>query len=681
MQTYTAPSVNPWNLLFALHNSPCSVLVTDGQGRVEYVNEMFVQNSGFSLSEIIGQTPGRVMSSGQTDPLVYEEMWATLKDGRVWHGDLINRHKRGKILHERATIIPVIEDGVTNNFISIQHGIGQTVADHYKLSCYEALFSHTQIGIIITDYGNRILTVNPALTDITGYSEAEVIGKSPGMLKAGMMKPAFYQTMWQTLNLTDRWSGELLNRRKNGETYTEWLCINVIRDDNGDPLYHVATITDISERKNEEQRLYRLLHHDFLTGLHNRAKLQERVPEEIARAGRNGSRFALMFLDLDRFKFINDTRGHETGDRVLQEAALRISGQIRSSDFVCRHGGDEFVLLLTDLSSPKSVAEVAEKLIKSLDKTYQIDSMELNTSCSIGIVLFPDDATDASELIRKADMAMYKAKSRGGNRYHFFTQDINDTILHRQSIESQLRRALESGEFSMHYQPVIDLTSGQICSAEALIRWRQGEKSISPADFIPIAEETGLILPIGDWVLDEVGRQCRSWLDQGKNVPRIAVNLSTAQFHETALFNNIDNVLHRHNLSAGQFEVEITESAAIGDPHAASKILHTLREMGLHVALDDFGTGYSSLTYLQLFPLDKLKIDRTFVQHISTNSRDAAITRAIIDLACALSLKLVAEGIEYLEQRDLLHGWGCHLGQGYHFNKPLAHAEFAKLLR
>jgi len=680
MQEFIAPKVNPWNLLFALHNSPCSVLVTDEAGCVEYVNEMFVQNSGYSLTDIIGRKPGQVLSSGQTKSSVYEEMWATLQDGRVWHGDLVNRHKDGEILHERATIIPVIENGITINFLSIQHGIGQLETDQNRLSYYEAMFQHTQIGIIITDYGNRILAVNPAFTEITGYAQTEVIGKSPGMLKAGMMKPEFYQSMWAALNLTDRWSGELINRRKNCEIYTEWLCINVIREQNGDPLYHVAAITDISERKHEEQRLNHLIHHDFLTGLYNRTMLQGKVPEEISRARRNGSRFALMLLDLDRFKVINDTRGHDIGDKVLQEAARRISGQIRSYDFACRHGGDEFVLLLTDLGTPDAAAEVADKLIKSLEKTFFIDDVELHASCSIGIVLFPNDATDTSELVRKADMSMYKAKERGGGRYQFFTQDINDNILHRQSIESQLRHALDLGEFSMHYQPIVDLATGQTCSAEALIRWRQEDRNISPAEFIPIAEKSGLILPIGDWVFNEVGRQCRAWLNDGKNVPRIAVNLSTAQFHEVTLFASIEGVLDRHNLSAKQFEVEITESAAIGDPYNATKILMQLREMGLHVALDDFGTGYSSLTYLQLFPLNKLKIDRSFVQNIVTDSRDAAITRAIIDLSCALEIKLVAEGIEYPEQRDLLHAWGCHLGQGYHFNKPLVHTEFVRLL-
>jgi len=680
MKGQSAINVNPWSLLLALHEAPCSVVLTDAGGRVEYVNERFVENSGYSLQDVIGRKPGEVLRSGQTPPETYQEMWDTLKGGRVWHGDLYNRTKHGETRIERATIIPMVENGCTSNYLSIQHDVGQFMADQQKLELYEALFQNTRIGILVTDHGNRILAINPAFTEITGYAQAEVQGKTPAMLKSGMMPPEFYRSLWASLSQTGSWAGEIINRRKNGEIYAEWLCINVVRDAEGDPLYHVAALTDISERKHEEERLNQLVYHDVLTGLYNRKKLQDRVPEEVARARRNGGHFALMFLDLDRFKYINDTRGHNVGDKLLQEAATRISGQLRVSDFVCRHGGDEFVLMLTDLDRPNAAAEVAIKLIHSLEKVYRIDGYELHLSCSIGIVLFPEDAEDASELLRKADMAMYRAKHKGGGRYQFYTKDINDSVQHRQSTELQLRRALERHEFTLNYQPVIDLASGKLISAEALLRWQHNGKTISPADFIPIAEETGLILPIGEWVLDEVGRQCREWLDAGRVVPRIAVNLSTVQFHEPHLCLNIQTILDRHRFSPDLLEMEITESAALGDSCTATCTIGELREMGLQVTLDDFGTGYSSLTYLRMFPLSKLKIDRSFVQNIASNARDAAIIRTIIDLARAMSLKVVAEGVEQPGQLDLLRSLGCHKGQGYLFSRPLEAAAFGRML-
>lgn len=673
-------SVNPWSLLLALHEASCSVVLADAEGRIEYVNEQYVQSTGFKSSDVVGRRPGEVVSAGQTKPAVYAQMWAELKEGRAWHGELINRTKHGELRTECAIIIPVIEDGVTINFLSIQHEIGGGSAKRRKLELYEAVFKSTRMGILITDYGNRVIAANSAFSDITGYAEMEVLGKSPTILKSGMMPPDFYRSMWAALGQTGCWAGEIINRRKNGELYAEWLCINVVKDQDGVVLYHVAALTDISERKHEEDRLNQLVHHDFLTGLFNRKKLQERVPEEVARAQRNGSQFALLFLDLDRFKAINDTRGHNIGDKVLQEAAKRIAGQMRSNDFICRHGGDEFVLILTELNTPDAAAEVARKLIKALEEPYVIEGHESHASCSMGIVLYPNDASEAPELLRKADIAMYKAKNNGGGRYQFYTQEINDCIIHRQTIETKLRRALDRGEFTLNYQPVIELASGRLCSAEALIRWHHEGKAISPADFIPVAEETGLILGIGEWVMDEVGRQCRCWLDAGKAAPRIAVNLSTVQFHDLKLIHSIDGVLRRHRLPPELLEIEITESAAIGDPDSASSTLTELREMGLHLTLDDFGTGYSSLTYLRQFPLHKIKIDRSFIQNVTSNQRDAAITRAIIDLASALSLKVVAEGIEFPEQSALLHSWGCHKGQGYHFSKPLGHAEFVQMI-
>ena len=464
------------------------------------------------------------------------------------------------------------------------------------------------------------------------------------------------------------------------DVYVEWLSIGVMRSELGEILYHIATLTDITERKEEEERLNHLVRHDTLTGLPNRIFLQERIQEEISRAQRGDHHFAIMFLDFDRFKSVNDTLGHHYGDLLLQQGAQRITARVRNHDFVCRHGGDEFVLVLPELDSENNVSRIAEDLVQTLEAPYLIKGHEVCTPVSVGIALYPDDGETSHDLLKNADLSMYEAKRRGGNCYHFHTPDMNVRAMAHHSIEMRLRRALERNEFTLYYQPLIDLASGRIAAAEVLLRWQHQDGMTSPVEFIPVAEETGLIVPIGEWVMHEAARQHRVWRDAALPAPRLAVNLSAVQLRQPGLCRMIGKALEQFGMPADQFEIEMTESAAIADPEHAIHTLETLREMDISVALDDFGTGYSSLSYLRQLPLDKLKIDRSFVHEIMQNRKDVAIIGTITQMAQTLGMQVVAEGIEEEKQLELIKGCGCDFGQGYFFSKPIPAGDFSILL-
>ena len=668
------------SLFATLEHSPFSVLVTDADGQVEYVNHHFVEHTGYQPSEIIGRKPRQVVGSGETPEECYIKLWERLKSGNTWHGSFINRTKQGLVYTENATIIPIQTGNITTHYLSIQHDISHLLQDMQLLKMHQSTFRHAQVGMLISDHNNNIISVNPIFTEVTGYTEEEVIGKSPRLLSSGLMSADFYRAMWEKLGRKDRWSGEIINRRKNGDVYVEWLSIGVVRNEQGEILYHIATLTDITERKEEEERLNHLVRHDTLTGLPNRTFLQERIQEEIARAQRCGNRFAILFLDFDRFKSVNDTLGHHYGDLLLQQAAQRITARVRSYDFVCRHGGDEFVLVLPDLNSEENASHIAEELVQTLGAPYLIQGHEVCTPVSLGIALYPNDGETSHDLLKNADLSMYEAKHRGGNCHHFHTPDMNVRAMAHHSIETKLRHALERNEFTLHYQPLVDLSSGKIASAEVLLRWQHQDLTIHPVEFIPVAEETGLIVPIGEWVMLEAARQHQAWRDAALPAPRLAVNLSAAQFHQPELCRKIAQTLERFGMPANQFEIEVTESVAIAHPQRVTRILEELREMHISIALDDFGTGYSSLSYLRHLPLDKLKIDRSFVQEIMHNHKDVAIICAITKMAQTLGMQVVAEGIEDEKQLQQIVSCGCDFGQGYLFSKPVSAADFSEML-
>ena len=539
------------------------------------------------------------------------------------------------------------------------------------------VFEYSGEAIVITDRDNRIVEVNPSFTRMTGYTAEEVHGKNPGILSSGRATKEEYRVMWAAIEEHGFWQGEMWDRRKDGNIYPKLLTISVVRNYQGDIDFYIASFADLSEQKATEEKIRHVAHHDALTGLPNRLYLHISLEQAIAAARRENAEVALLFIDLDRFKIINDTLGHHVGDSLLVEVAQRLRKCVRESDLLARLGGDEFVVAISGDDAINIAAHVAEKILGSLSRPYHIAGNALHSTPSIGISLYPHDGDSIESLMKNADAAMYHAKSMGRNNFQFFSTEMTQSSSERLQLEDSLHRALEHGEFIVYYQPQADFASGRLVGAEALIRWRHPERGmISPLDFIPLAEENGMILPIGAWVLREVCRQLKAWRELGLTGLHVAVNLSPRQFHQDGLVENILGALREFDVPAAALELEITESSVMENPDEAVSLMNRLNQNGLSIAIDDFGTGYSSLSYLKRFPVSKLKIDRSFVMDIPGDANDTAIAIAVIQLARSLGLKTVAEGVETAEQRQFLSDQGCDLLQGYWYSRPLDAAGF-----
>lgn len=536
-------------------------------------------------------------------------------------------------------------------------------------------------GILITDAQARIIAVNAAFTRITGYTARDSIGKISRMFSGRGYREAISETMLNHLERAGHWQGEMSDRRKDGQIYPVWLSISAVRNELGHIENYVGVFTDFSSRKEAEARMYYLAHHDSLTGLPNRAALNERLSHAIVQARVHREMLAVLYLNLDRFKAINDSLGHSAGDALLTETTNRLQGCLREGDSLARLGGDEFAILLESLPHPGAVTEIAESILTALRPAFMLEGHEVFVTVSFGISLFPHDGETTQILLKNADVAMYCAKERGKNNYQFFAREMNAKAFERLMLDNSLRHAINRGEFELYYQPQISAQTGDVIGAEALLRWRHPELGMtSPASFIPVAEQNGLIVPIGDWVLHEACRQARAWLDDGYRFGRIAVNLSARQFAAADLLATVRHALDASSLSPEYLELEITESAIMHNPTEAITILENLRGMGLALSIDDFGTGYSSLARLKQYSLDNLKIDRSFVEGIPADHDDMAIVEAIIAVAHKLQLKVVAEGVETAEQFDFLKASGCDAIQGYLISKPLPASVIAQRL-
>ena len=544
------------------------------------------------------------------------------------------------------------------------------------------VFASTREGVIVTDEMGDILAVNEAFTRVTGYTEAETLGNKPSMLQSGRHGPDFYAAIWQALAEAGHWQGEIWNRRKSGEVYPELLSISAVRDRHGNICNYVGVFTDISQIKESEAKLAHLAHYDPLTGLPNRLLLSSRLEHAIDQARRQGNKVAILFLDLDRFKNVNDSLGHQVGDELLKAVTERLAHRLRAEDTLARLGGDEFVVLLERLDEPRDAAQVARAMLEALADPFKLSrGYEIYIGASIGISLFPDDGADVTQLIQHADVAMYQAKDQGRNAYGFYTQALTANANQRLEMETKLRRALERGEFVLHFQPQMDLPGGRLIGAEALVRWRQeGERLIPPGQFIPLAEETGLIVPLGEWVLREACRQWARWRREGRPSITLAVNISPRQFRQQDLAQVVARILAETGVPAAALELELTESALMNPGVDTEATLRELKGLGVSLAIDDFGTGYSSLAYLKRFPIDRLKIDQSFVRDISRDASGDELVSTIITLGRNLKLQVLAEGVETPEQRDFLALKGCDACQGYLFSRPLPAAEFAALL-
>ena len=551
-----------------------------------------------------------------------------------------------------------------------------------RLELFAKLFDNSGEAMVITDAQRNIIAANKAFFQITGYSAEEVIGKNPKILSSGKQSAEFYRDMWRLISETGYWQGEIWNRRKSGEIYPEWLSIGVVKNANGEVMNYISLFIDITKRKESERHIKFLAHYDSLTKLPNRALFGDRLLQGLATAKRSGKKVALLFLDLDRFKSINDSLGHLSGDLLLQSVATRLKSCVREIDTVCRQCGDEFMVLLTEIDKAEDAAHVALKIVRAMSEAHSVGGSSLIVTFSIGISIYPDDATDNQFMIKNADAAMYHAKEKGRNNFQFFTPDMNAEASERLALESDLRRALQQEEFVLHYQPQIDNHSLKIVGIEALIRWqRLGNGLVSPAKFIPIAEDCGLINSIGEWVLKTACVQNKKWQDEGLLKVPVAVNISALQFHQKHFKETVAQALHESGLEPGYLELEITEGVTIKDIETTVRQLKELKQMGVLISIDDFGTGYSSLSYLKRFPIDKLKVDQSFVRDISTSADDASIVQTIISMGHGLRLKVIAEGVETAEQLAFLKERGCDEIQGYYFSKPLTAEEFGEYVK
>ncbi|MGE8190952.1 phosphodiesterase DibA [Pseudomonas sp. NPDC086278] len=544
--------------------------------------------------------------------------------------------------------------------------------DRERLRQAAAVFDCTREGVLVTDREGLIVHVNRAFMEITGYQTDEVLGQRPNLFKSGHHPPQFYQAMFATLDSTGEWSGEIWNRRKSGEIYPQWQTIRRIHDDHGQLSHYVAVFSDISAIKNSEHELTHLAHHDPLTDLPNRLLFTDRAKQALASAQIHKRGCALLMIDLDHFKMINDSLGHNVGDQLLKAVAGRLQGLFGPGITLARLGGDEFAVLAESCPQLVQAAALAQSILDELKEPFPIDGHRLFINGSVGISLFPSDALSAEQLLRNADSALSKAKSAGRDGYALYTEELTAHAQQRVEIAFELRRALEQHELRVYYQPVHDLKSSGLIGVEALVRWEHPQRGlVSPAEFIPIAERTGLIAEIDAWVMQQACRQMCQWQAEGVSLSFVAVNISSRLFARRELYQQVAQALHDTGLEPAFLELEVTESAVMEDPEVALEQMHRLRELGVKLAIDDFGTGYSSLLRLKRLPVQKLKIDQGFVAGLPWDEDDAAIVRVIIALAQSMGMQVHAEGIEQVEQAGFLREQHCDLGQGYWFGRPV----------
>ncbi|WP_141694789.1 EAL domain-containing protein [Candidatus Thiodiazotropha endoloripes] len=659
-----------------LEQSPASVIITNTEGIIEYVNPRFEKVSGYTAAEAIGQNP-RFLKSGDKTKQEYNDMWSSLLAGKEWRGMFHNKRKDGSIYWESASISPLRDErGKITNFIAVKEDVTAQKRAEDQLRMNATVFDTTAEGIMVTDEENRIKTVNPAFSRITGYSQEEVLGRTPNILSSGRHSKSFYEDLWESVLHKGYWSGEIWNRRKDGSVFPEWLSISAIKGEHGIAKEFVAVFSDITKHKENEEQIRYQANYDALTGLPNRSLLSDRLNQAIAAAHRENWMLAVLFIDLDHFKVVNDTFGHVVGDELLQLVSARIKACLRESDTVARFGGDEFIILLQDVTEMDSVANVATNIIDHITRVFSLYGREIYIGASIGITVYPDDAVNADSLLRNADMAMYQAKERGRNTYQFFTASMQQHTLERRQLELDLRQAIKRDELEIYYQPVINPTLNKVVSVEALLRWHHPHRgTVSPAIFIPVAEDSGQIGPIGEWVLKKSCEQLKRWHNAGFSDLKLAVNLSSRQRELGLEASFLLGVLAETDLSPDYITLEITESLLMRDTDEAMTWLSDFKALGVSLSVDDFGTGYSSLSYLKRFPVDTMKIDRSFVSDLPDDIEDVTLVRTIVAMAQSLNLSLIAEGVETLEQAEFLVDTGCDNLQGFYYAKPMSAKE------
>ena len=674
---------NEQQLNLVLDNINACVYIKDSDGYYTYANQALCELWQVSLSELIGKTDAYFLneSSAQSVRLNDKYVQAT--------GQIFQTEEKIQVRNEPvartylSSKIPLQND---NDEVFAVLGVSTDISDRARteneLNLAAMVFQNSGEAILVADADNTIITVNHAFERISGYSSEEVIGQKASIMRSHLHDDEFFSEMWHSLSDDGQWRGELWNRHKNGSQYAVLATITTIFDKQGNPEKRVALYSDITEKKTKDKLIWRQANYCSLTGLPNRNLFSELLSKQIENNPRSDQGFALLFLDLDRFKEVNDSLGHHMGDKLLQIVAERLSASIRTSDSIGRFGGDEFVILLSGISDKKDISRIATNIIESISQPITLGDDEFFTSISIGITLFPENSSTVSDLLKNADQAMYAAKQNGRNCFSFFSDSMQNDFNYRIQLANELRVAYQKEQFYFVYQPIIDLKTGKTVKAEALIRWNHPERGqVPPNDFIPTAEDIGLINELGNWGFETVARQVKLWRELYDTDLQVSINKSPIQFRQEELCGLAwVELLKELDLPGDAVVIEITESTLLNLHTSVSKTLFEYRDNGIQVAIDDFGTGYSSLSYLQQFDIDYLKIDRAFIKNLSPENTDMALVEAIVVMAHKLGLKVIAEGVETKEQADILRKANCDLAQGYYYARPLTTDDFEKFM-
>ncbi len=660
---------------------PEAVLTLDRRGVIQSCNAATLAMFGVESHELVGKPLDQLLPASQRES--HARLVGTFMaspDGTPLVRTVNARRKDGKVFPARVNVIDVPQ-ARGRMVAAVVTDLSERQQIESRLLVAEKVLESTVEGVMVTDPRGMIQWVNNAFCTISGFERDEVIGENASLLKSGFQGLDFYKTMWQQIRSDGQWQGEIWNRRKDGEAYLEWLTIKAVSDEAGTIKHFVGVFSDISRHKRAEETIKHLTYYDGVTRLPNRYLFRDRVAQAIERAQRGGRMVALVLVSLDRFKQVNETLGHSTGDALLREVAQRLARSVRGQDTVARLRGDSFCCVLTDLAHGQDATPVVSRVIDAFGTAFNPNGHELFATASIGISAFPVDGADVDELVQKAETAMNRSKDKAENTFQFYTPEMNANNRERLRLETDLRKAVTNGDLVLYYQPKVETVSGRLVGSEALVRWQHAELGmIPPGKFIPIAEETGLILQVGHWVLQAACLQIKAWQRDGLPPQRVAVNLSAHQFRQPELVETVVRVLDQTGVDPNLIELELTESAVMHNADVAVRRMLDLHEAGIRLAIDDFGTGYSSLSHLKRFPLDKLKIDRSFIQDIGSNAAGEEIVSAILAMAHSLNLSVVAEGVETAAQLEVLRRMRCDEIQGFYFSPPVPAPRFAEFV-
>ncbi len=660
-------------------HSPTPILLLQND-KIVFLNEAAMQTLAVSLKRPLINKPANDLFANSSSSLLDTPALKSPSEQSDRPLQTLFRRADGDAIQVEVFVSLVDHEGAPATQLVFTDITNRKESDA-KLKQAAQIIEHTMEGVLITDDHGKIESVNPAFSEITGYSKSEIMQKHPQLLISDKHSAEFLSELWEHVNDTGSWRGELWNQRKNGEVYPVWMTISCVRDEQGEAQHYLMVFSDITSLKQTQSQLEHLAHHDSLTNLPNRLLFEDRLEHALAQAKRQKRQLAVLFLDLDRFKNINDSLGHAMGDELLKEVAKRLQNILRDDDTAARLGGDEFTVLVENIDDPSQAAVVASKIQDEFKHPFKIANRELHVTSSIGISIFPEDGKDVANLTKNADAAMYQAKEQGRNNYRYYTSELTRSAFERLLLETELRSALKDDQLLLYYQPQISLKNGEMTGAEALLRWHHPRLGIiPPARFIPLAEESGLIHEIGNWVLSEACEQTRYLYKQGLFQGRMAVNLSVRQIMQTDLILRFEQIIAESGCPPNMLQLEVTEGIFMGQMKHSVPVLDVFKKLGVSIAIDDFGTGYSSLSYLKQLPIDKLKIDRSFIRDMPHDSDAVAITQAIVSLGKNLGLRITAEGIETMAQQSLLQKMGCQEGQGYLYSPPVPAEVFEQML-